>query len=44
MHAGKGKNDTLVFGDGSTDELDNVTITAETKYSTNITNQKRKFV
>ena len=33
VHADNKKNDTLIFGEGSTQGLDGTTLTAEKKYS-----------
>ena len=42
MHADNRKKDILVLGEDPTDRLDDTTITAETKYSLNIANSKKK--
>ena len=42
MHTDNRKKDILVLGQDPTDRLDDTTITAETKYSLNIANSKKK--
>ena len=37
------KNDTSILGKGSTQRLDNTTLTAETEYSINFSRSQRKF-
>ena len=43
VHAGNKKKDILVLDIGQTDGLDNTTITAEAKDSTNFTEQRNKL-
>ena len=42
MHTDNRKKDILVLGEDPTDRLDDTTITAETKYSLDIANSKKK--
>ena len=44
LHANKRKKYILVFAEGPNEELDDTTLTAGTKYSSNITESKTKFV
>ena len=43
VHFNKKKKDILIFGEGPTERLDHLTLTAERKYSINFTESRKKF-
>ena len=43
VHFNKKKKDILIFGEGPTERLDDLTLTAERKYSINSTESRKKF-
>ena len=43
VHIGNKKKDVLILGKGPTDCLDDTTFIAEKEYSTNFTEQQKKF-
>ena len=44
MHIDKNGNDTLILGEGATQEFDDITLIAEAKYSINFTQSGKRFV
>ena len=44
MHIDNNGNDTLILGEGATQELDDITLIAEAKYSINFTQSGKRFV
>ena len=43
VHTDNKKKDTVIFGKGSTQGLDDITLTAEAQYSINFARSNRKF-
>ena len=44
VHVNKTNKDILILGEGPTQELDDTAFTAETKYPTNFTQPRKRFV
>ena len=44
MHVDNKEKDTLILGEGPTQELDNTTLTAEAEYPINFTQSGKRFV
>ena len=44
VHADNKRKDVLIFGEGTTQGLDDTTLTAEAKYPINLTQSGKRFV